>query len=150
MDVIPSMVSCPRDVIAPTTRPMSCRVAALLRSDVAAAAVAVLTSDGHDGRTYDITGREAFTLTEAAAEMSRFTGKHIEFRDETREEAYASRAGFGAPDWEVEGWVTSYEAIGAGELALVTDEVARLTGHEPTTLTEFLAAHPESLAHVKG
>jgi NAD(P)H dehydrogenase (quinone) len=147
LDFIPSMASPDGVIMGPAH---DGRVGALLRSDVAAAAVAVLTSDGHDGQTYDITGREAFTLTEAAAEMSRLTGKRIEFRDETRDEAYASRAGYGAPDWEVEGWVTSYEAIGAGELALVTDEVRRLTGHEPTTLTDYIAAHPESLAHVKG
>lgn len=104
--------------------------------------------DGHDGQTYDLTGRESFTLAEAAQEMSRLTGKPIVFRDETLEEAYASRAGYGAPDWEVEGCVTSYEAIGAGELALITDSVRRVTGHEPTTLSGYVSAHPESLAHV--
>jgi len=146
LDFIPSMVSADGTIAGPAG---DGRVAALLRSDVAAAAVAVLTSDGHDGRTYDLTGREAFTLTAAAAAMSRLSGKHIVFRNETRDEAYASRAGFGAPDWEVEGWVTSYEAIAAGELALVTDDVHRLTGREPSTLREYVAAHPESLAHVK-
>ena len=32
----------------------------------------------------------------------------------------------GAPDWEIEGWVTSYLAIAAGELSAVTDVVPRL------------------------
>ncbi len=165
LDFLPSMVS-PEGVIAGPAD--DGRVGALLRSDVAAAVAAVLAGDGagregsdgvdsqgvaggsgdHDGQTYDLTGREAFTLAEAAAEMSRLTGKRIVFRDETREEAYASRAGYGAPHWEVEGWVTSYEAIGAGELALVTDDVRRLTGREPATLSEYVSAHPESLAHV--
>jgi uncharacterized protein YbjT (DUF2867 family) len=94
LDFIPSMVS-PEGVIAGPAG--DGRVGALLRSDVAAAAVAVLTSVGHDGQTYDLTGREAFTLAEAAAEMSRLAGKGIVFRNETREEAYASRAGYGAP-----------------------------------------------------
>ncbi len=152
LDFIPSMVSPEGVIVGPAG---GGRVGALLRSDVAAAAVAVLTgvgegdvSSGHDGRTYDLTGREAFTLAEAAAEMSRLTGKPIVFRNESREEAYASRAGYGAPDWEVEGWVTSYEAIASGEMALVTDTVCRLTGQEPATLSEYVAAHPESLEHV--
>ena len=152
LDFIPSMVSPEGVIVGPAG---GGRVGALLRSDVAAAAVAVLTgvgegaaSSSHDGRTYDLTGREAFTLTEAAAEMSRLTGKRVAFRNETREEAYASRAGHGAPDWEVEGWVTSYEAIASGEMALVTDAVHRLTGREPATLSEYVAAHPESLEHV--
>ena len=163
MDFIPSMVS-PEGVIAGPAD--GGRVGALLRSDVAAAAVAVLAGeerhdrdrrsddDGqpspgtHDGQTYDLTGRESFTLAEAAQEMSRLTGKPIVFRDETLEEAYASRAGYGAPDWEVEGWVTSYLAIAVGELAAVSDDVRRLTGREPATLSEYVGAHPECLAQV--
>ena len=80
--------------------------------------------------------------------MSRLSGKPITFRNETVEEAYASRAVYNAPEWEVEGWVTSYQAIAAGELAAVTGEVRRLTGREPGTLSAYVSAHPESLAHV--
>jgi NAD(P)H dehydrogenase (quinone) len=146
LDFIPSMVS-PAGVIAGPAD--GGRVSALLRSDVAAAAVAVLTSAGHDGATYELTGREAFTLAEAAAEMSRTVGRRVVFRNETRDEAYASRAGYGAPAWEVEGWVSSYEAIAAGEFAAVSDGVRRLTGRDPVTLAEYVTAHPESLDHVR-
>jgi uncharacterized protein YbjT (DUF2867 family) len=55
------------------------RVAAVLRDDIADACAAVLTTDGHDGATYDLTGREAFTLAEAAEEMSRASRKAISF-----------------------------------------------------------------------
>jgi NAD(P)H dehydrogenase (quinone) len=87
-------------------------------------------------------------MPEVAALMSRASGKPISFHNETVEEAYASRVKYGAPDWEVAGWVTSYTAVAAGEMATVTDEVRRLAGHEPTTLTEYLEAHPESLDHI--
>lgn len=147
LDFVPSMVSPEGAIAGPAS---DGRLAAVLREDVAAAAVAVLTGEGHDGRTYDLTGREAFTLAEAAAEMSRLTGKSIRFHNETVDEAYAARAEYGAPAWEVEGWVSSYQAISAGELAEVTGEVGRLTGHEPGALAEYVTAHPESLAHVRG
>ncbi len=124
------------------------RVAAVHRDDVAGAAAAALTSDGHNGATYDVSGREAFTLTEAAELMSRASGKAISFHDETVEEAYVSRAVYAAPDWEVTGWVTSYTGIAAGEFATIGDGVRQLAGHEPMTLAEYLAAHPESLDHV--
>ena len=62
------------------------------------------------------------------------------FHDESLEEAYASRAAYGAPDWEVEGWISTYRAIAAGEFDVVTDHVARLTGHEPVSVHEFLGA----------
>jgi NAD(P)H dehydrogenase (quinone) len=115
------------------------RVAAVARDDVADVAVAVLTSAGHDGQSYDLTGPEAFTLTEAAAEISRATGRTVTFEHETLEEARASRAGSGAADWEIEGWVTSYAAIGAGELEHVSDAVRRIAGHPPISLAELLA-----------
>ena len=44
----------------------------------------------------------------------------------------------GAPDWEIEGWVTSYYAIATGEMDVVADHVRRLAGHEPMSLDEFL------------
>ena len=146
MDFIPSMVGADGVIRGPAG---DGRLAAILRDDVAAAAIALLTSDGHDGRSYDLTGREAFSLAEAAALMSEHAGKSIVFEDETEAQAYASRAGFGAPDWEVRGWVTSYQAIADGSLAAVSDDVRELTGREPVTLAEYLRAHPESLDHVR-
>jgi NAD(P)H dehydrogenase (quinone) len=114
------------------------RVAAVARDDVADVAIAVLTSDGHDGLAYDVTGPEAFTLTEAAAELSRATGRTITFEHETLERARASRAGSGAADWEIEGWVTSYAAIANGDLERVSDTVERVAGHAPISLAQLL------------
>jgi NAD(P)H dehydrogenase (quinone) len=124
------------------------RVAAVVRDDIADVAVAVLLDDGHDGRTYDVTGPEAITLHQVAEELSRFTGRPVTYHAETLEEAYASRASYGAPEWEVEGWVTSYVAIATGEMNVVIDTVSRLTGHAPMTLADFLRQHPESYRHL--
>jgi NAD(P)H dehydrogenase (quinone) len=112
------------------------------RDDVADVAVAILTGEGHDGRAYDVTGRERLTLAEVAEQLSALTGRTVTFEDETIEQAYESRAVYGAPDFEVEGWVTSYLAIAKGELDVVSDTVRRLTGHEPLTLAEYVAARP--------
>jgi hypothetical protein len=49
----------------------------------------------------------------------------------------------------VRGWVTSYQAIGDGSLAAVSDDVRELTGREPATLEEYLRARPDSLDHVR-
>ncbi|MFD3736602.1 NAD(P)H-binding protein [Streptomyces sp. NPDC058629] len=126
------------------------RVAAVAHEDIADTAAAVLLdgSAAHDGKGYDLTGPEAFTLAEAAEELSRVTGRSIRYVPETREEAYASRAGLGAEEWEVAGWVTSYEAIAAGELAAVSDAVPTLTGHPAKSFAAFLAEHPDSYRHL--
>jgi NAD(P)H dehydrogenase (quinone) len=126
------------------------RVGAVARDDVADTAVATLLDAQHEGRAYEVTGREAITLAEAAEILTRLSGREVVYVEETLEEARASRAPSGAPDWEIEGWVTSYAAIAAGELDVVTDTVERLAGHEPLTLPEFLEAHPDSWAHLRG
>jgi NAD(P)H dehydrogenase (quinone) len=124
------------------------RVAAVARDDVAAVAAAVLTGEGHDGETYDITGAEAFTLAEAAAELSRVTGRRITFENETLEEARESRRSSGAEDFEIEGWVTSYAAIAAGDLEAVSDCVERFLDREPLRLGDWLRDNPESYRHL--
>jgi NAD(P)H dehydrogenase (quinone) len=115
------------------------RVAAVAQDDIAAAAVTVLTGPAqHAGITYDLTGPEAITLAEAAATMTDCLGPRFTFHDETLEEAYASRASYGAPAWQVDAWVSTYTAIAAGELAGITDHVQRLTGRPATSLRELL------------
>jgi len=125
------------------------RVAAVARDDIADVALAALLSDEHAGAAYELSGGEAFTMTEAAEIITRETGREVRFVNETLEEARESRRPSGAPDWEIEGWVTSYAAIADGSLDVVTDTVLRLAGHEPMTLPEFLEAHPESWAHLR-
>ncbi|MGW7359343.1 NAD(P)H-binding protein [Streptomyces sp. NPDC054802] len=126
------------------------RVAAVAHDDIADSAAAVLL-DGtrtHDRVVYDLTGPAAFTLAEAAQALSEVSGRDVTYHPESREEAYASRAGYGAEEWEVTGWVTSYEAIAAGEMAGVSDAVPRLTGHPAQGLRDYLAAHPSSWRHL--
>ena len=116
------------------------RVAPVCRDDVADALVAMMTGPGHDGMTYTLTGPQAFTLAELAELVTELSGQTLTYEDETLEQARASRAGYGAPAWEIDGWISTYTAIAAGEFDIVTDDVARLTGREPTSVQGFLAA----------
>jgi NAD(P)H dehydrogenase (quinone) len=144
-DFLPSMVGTDGVIRGPAG---DGRLSAILRQDVAAASAAVLLSEGHDGRIYDLTGGEAFTLNEAAAIMADVSGKPISFHDETDEEAQRSRAGFGAADWEIAGWISSYQAIRDGSLASMSDDVESLTGERPASLASYVRSNPEAPAHV--
>ncbi|MGZ6857420.1 MAG: SDR family oxidoreductase [Blastococcus sp.] len=127
------------------------RVGFVSRDDLADVGAAVLLrdDDGLAGQALDVTGPEAITLGEAADVLTEITGRAAEYRDQTVEEAWATRRPSGHPDWEIEGWVTSYLAIAAGELSTVTDVVPRLTGHPARTVAEHLRAHPEDWAHLR-
>jgi NAD(P)H dehydrogenase (quinone) len=118
------------------------------RDDLADVAVAVLTTDGHDGASYEITGSQALTLHQAAEEFSHATGIPASYRPETIEEAKTSRAKFNPTNWELEAWVSTYVAIATGELSVVSHSVEVLTGHAPQTLADYLQLHPESYEHI--
>lgn len=119
------------------------RVGAVTRADVAASLSAVLTDlaagrTQHTGATYNLTGPQALSLADVARTTAEVTGRPCVYREETVEEAYAARAHYGAPHWQVEAWVTTYTAIVAGELELLTDDVERLTGRAPMSLADLL------------
>jgi uncharacterized protein YbjT (DUF2867 family) len=125
------------------------RVAAVARSDVADVAVEVLLQDEHDARSYDLTGPQTLTLHDIVEQLSRAAGRQIRYHPETLAEAYESRAHYGAPDWEVDGWVTSYAAVATGELDVRTECVRSLAGHEPTSLAAYLAENPTVLDRLR-
>ena len=115
------------------------RVSAVSRADLADAALAVLRDPtAHSGAVYELTGREALSLDEVARIITEKTGRSITFRDETLPEAYESRAGYSAPSWQVDAWVSTYTAMADGEQERITDDIRALTGHDPQTLAEFL------------
>ena len=115
------------------------RVSVVAQLDVAAAAVAVLSSPRtHQGQTYDLTGPVAISMPEAAEIMADRTGRAVRYEPETVEQAYASRASYGAPQWQLDAWVSTYTAIANGELAIVSDAVDRLAGRPPLSLATVL------------
>ena len=116
--------------------------------DLADVAVAVLTTSGHDGASYDITGGQALTLAQAAEQLSRISGRPTSYRPETLEEARASRVKYNPSDWELEAWVSTYLAIATGEMSVVSHTVQSLTGHAPQTFAEYVRQHPECYEHI--
>jgi NAD(P)H dehydrogenase (quinone) len=124
------------------------RMAPLARDDIAAAATVILLDGTESNASYDLVGRENLTMADCAAVLSEVTGRPIQFQNETEAEAWASRAHYGASDWEVEGWVTTYLGIARGEMGPASDVIERLTRTPAQTLREFLQSHPESYQHL--
>ena len=115
------------------------RAAIVAREDVARTAARVLENPAaHLNETYNLTGPERLTLTEVAGIITAETGRQTTFVNETIDEAYASRASYGAPDWQVDAWVSTYTAIAAGDQDVESDDVERVTGRIPLSLEAFL------------
>ncbi|GAA4485670.1 SDR family oxidoreductase [Rhodococcus olei] len=133
LDLMPGMIGADDVIRGPAGHG---RAAMVARADVVAVAAAVLGTDRHDGRTLNLTGPAALSLADVADALTAALGRPIRYHRETLDEAYASRAGFGAPDWEVDGWVSSYTAIANGELAQVSGDVRRVLHREPAGIDE--------------
>ena len=107
--------------------------------DIAAVAAAVLTSEGHEGLVYKITGPEAFTHTQIAAYLSALLGRQITFVNVPDGAARQSMVDMGMPAWLAEGMITLYHMFKAnGATAQALDTVERITGRTPRTLAAYL------------
>ncbi len=116
------------------------RVAAVARSDVAdVAAVILRDTAAHAGKTYELTGPEALTLAQVAERAGRALNRPLRYQRETVEEAYASRARYGAEQWQLDAWVSTYTAIAEGETERVSDDVERVTGLPSRSIEQALA-----------
>ncbi len=124
------------------------RLVPVTRSDVADVAVALLLDDSRDGQFLNVSGPQRVSLRHAANRMAAITGMQFEFQMESLKDAYASRQHFGAPEWQVEAWVSTYLAIAEGEFDVPSDLVEEITGRAPTSLERFLLDEPSCWEHV--
>jgi NAD(P)H dehydrogenase (quinone) len=108
------------------------------RDDCAAAAVAVLTQDGHEGRTYDVTGPEAWTAAGLAALAGRLGDREIELVDLDDAAFAAQLRGGGVPEVVIPLLTSFGAATRAGYLARVTSVVPDLTGRPARALTDIV------------
>lgn len=106
-------------------------------ADLAAVAAAVLTQDGHEGRTYLVTGPQALSMDDVAARLSAALGRPIRRVDVPIEDAKAFLRASGTPEWTIEQMEGSVRTLAAGETAEVTDVVAHLIGRPPRTFAQF-------------
>ncbi|ABS27933.1 NAD(P)H-binding protein [Anaeromyxobacter sp. Fw109-5] len=95
--------------------------------DVAAVAAHALVEDGHDGRTYGVSGPEALSFAEALAIVSRASGRTVRHLG-TADDYLRVMTGLGLPRAQVLREVAAFEALRAQGDARVDDTVERVTG----------------------
>lgn len=115
------------------------KISSASRADYAEAAVAVLTSEGHKGKTYELAGDQAYTLSDLAAEISRQTGKTIPYKNLSEAEYAAALIGAGLAAPVAQAYA-SFDT-GAAQGALFDDghQLSALIGHATTPLAHSVA-----------
>ncbi len=116
------------------------RISSASRADYAAAAVAVLTGEGHENTTYELGGDEAWSFAEYAAELSRQTGREIVYNPVTPEALTGILTGAGVPEPMAAVLAGVDAAIAKGELVVDSGDLSRLAGRPTTPLAEAVAA----------
>ncbi len=112
------------------------KISSAAREDYAEAAAVVLTSEGHQGKVYELAGDVAYTLKDLAAEISRQTGKDIPYNNLSEQEYAGILKSFGLPEGlthAIAGW-----DIGASKGDLFDDNkvLSELIGRPTTPLVD--------------
>lgn len=116
------------------------RVSSAARADYAAAAVAVLTGEGHENRTYELGGDEAWSFAKYAAELSRAAGREIVYNAVTEEVMVGILVGAGLPEPLAAILAGVDPSIARGELVVDSGDLSRLIGRPTTPLAQAVEA----------
>jgi uncharacterized protein YbjT (DUF2867 family) len=108
--------------------------------DIADVAVVALTQPGHAGELYEVTGPRLLTLAEVADELSKATGRTIQYRPVPHDAFVQGAADSGAPQDVL--WMLDYlfATVLDGRNAYLTDGVQRALGREPKDFADFARA----------
>ena len=116
------------------------RFAAAARADYAEAAVAVLTADGHAGRTYELGGDVPYTLPELAAEVSKQTGKTVAYQDLPQKKYAEALVGFGLPEILAQAVADADAGAAKGALDTTSHDLNQLLGRPTTSLSAAVSS----------
>lgn len=110
------------------------------RKDYAEAAAMVLTSEqSHVGKVYELAGDHGFTLGQYAAEISKQSGKHIQFQSMTGEDFANLLAQIGLPEGFAGLLADAEIQAASGWLADDSKTLNQLIGRDTTPLAESIA-----------
>lgn len=106
--------------------------------DIAAVAVKALTAPDHEGRTYTLTGPEALTYDELAAELSKALGRPISHINLSPSDLKHGMLAEGIPEEIADRMLDLERYFREGHASRVTQDVKRVTGREPRRYADYI------------
>jgi len=111
-------------------------------SDIGAAAAEVLTTQGHDGKIYELSGPDLLSYGEMVAEISNAIGRPLQYADAPPAAFRAAMIGFGAPEPVADALVQYFTAVKDGSVT-VSPDFARLMGRPSRSFAEWVKNNVE-------
>ncbi len=111
--------------------------------DISAVAAEALTSDGHEGKTYTLTGPAALGIAEVASILSETAGREINYVDVPESAARDGMLQAGLPQWQVEPLLELHATNKQNRWTAVTADVEKVTGTPPIDFAQFARDYAE-------
>jgi uncharacterized protein YbjT (DUF2867 family) len=108
------------------------------RPELADVIAAALTEPGHEGKIYNITTPDSASMQELAQIAGKVTGEEYRYEPIPDDQWVERWKAQGRPDWALEAGLTSYQALRAGELDVVSDDYKKITGRKARTITQVI------------
>ena len=105
--------------------------------DIADVAVKVLTEDGHEGKSYTLTGPASISFHDVAAELSRVLGKEVNYVNVPLEAGREAMVSMGLPEWVADAFGEYMTAFSEGYGDFTTPDVERVTGKPARSYETF-------------
>jgi uncharacterized protein YbjT (DUF2867 family) len=105
--------------------------------DIAAVAVEALTTPGHEGKAYELTGPEALSHSDVADRLSAATGRSIIYENISPETYEQEKTSQGWPRASIDTMLALFADIRTGIDSVVTDTVESVTGRAPLSFLNF-------------
>ncbi len=105
--------------------------------DIVDVAAKVLTEDGHQGKTYGLTGPASISFHDVAAGLSKALGKEVKYVDVPLEAAREAMIGMGLSEWHADAFNEYNKAFSEGLGDFTTGDVEELTGHPARSFETF-------------
>ena len=106
--------------------------------DIADVAFAVITGEGHEGKSYILTGPEAISFNDVAQTFSKVLNKEIKYINVPGEASKQAMVGMGLPEWIADGYVELSEGFSENFANKATKNVEMLTGHPARSFETFV------------
>jgi uncharacterized protein YbjT (DUF2867 family) len=111
--------------------------------DIAAVAFEVLTNNGHEGKTYTLTGPATLGIAEVAKILSEAARRQIKYVDVPEAAAREGMLQAGLPQWQVDALIELHAASKQNRWAAVTSDIEKVTGKPATPFAQFARDHVE-------
>jgi uncharacterized protein YbjT (DUF2867 family) len=113
------------------------KIASIDVGDIADVAAITLTTSGHEGKIYPLTGSEALTMGEVAQKLSAATGKTIRYVNVSPEDAKRAQLAAGLPPYLVDALAELFAERRKGKESNVSPMVQTILGRPATSFDEF-------------